>query len=405
LKNTELLDSWVASGTTFEGFEQAVKNIDTSTRAVELNTSLIELLSVSNHTDERTEFKVYNQAQTTGKSLPASTGLPTESATGAGMSEGLISELQRRSKLVIRASGKIFLTSKGLSRDLGARAYLAGDAIYDPTEERSAYLMSRYAARPNTTIAIIRNGETEHVQKIFAMLSSKYCYIPQHSLCGIISGFEAELGKVKCVSWSVSHTLTEIWVEFPEKAEDIAATYGLAGMPVPGMLLETSDTGDCSISAIATWKTKRRSYSRANCYSRKHSGNFSIEEVNKEIQRNLYTTYTKLPERLCELSLIEVANPQDCIEKVITALKTGAAIGKRRSADLTDAFLSEIDNTAAYTAYDIALMFMDLPSRFDVKDDRFLRVEIEKLAYKAPFANFEKFAVPASRSVVLSPPA
>ena len=400
-----IIDTWESTGNSFAEFEKRIDDIDSSTVEIDIDTSFLELLPVSGvikkeDGNNKIEFKVYNREHSRRKNLAPSTELDMKLATDAGLRNELIDELLNRSKLAIRIDGKFYLTSKGLSRDLGARANLAGDALYDPTEERAAYLMSRYLATPSAAKAIIRNEKGTSACKIVALASKQYHYIPQSFLYETYRKFEEQLGKLKCDKWGISSTATYIYITCDEKARDIAETYGLKNMPTPGMLLETSDTGDCSITAHALWKTRRGYYIRGKSLSRRHQGYFTNDSLYNFFQSSLFSLYTKLPERFCELSLIDVSNPRDCIERVIKNLnstKEMKALGKKRISDLRDALTGELDCSYKYTAYDIALMFFEISSRFNIESDSTLETDIQKIGYSAIFVDYKKIVDASSK--------
>lgn len=407
MKNNELLDSWSRSGCDISEFCRTIEMLDDSTRAIDVITDSLELLSVNADATAKdyTALRIYNYDQAMNKKLASHTGLKTESAISAGYSEELIEELQLRSKLAIRYGKTFYLTSKGLIRDLAARAELGGMAIYDPTEQRDAYIVSRYAKNPARAIGIVRYGENPKVGKLFAMASKGYCYVPQKFIIDLLNNFKKSMGETECKAWTVDHSLTLIEVFFTERAEDLAATYKLPDMPIPGIRIETSDTGDCSIIASSIWKTKRSTIS-GESYSRKHSGRFSPSEVLDGITNTVFSTYTKLPERLCELAVMPLSNPGAVIRHVMKSLKADKVMGKKRAASLTDALILELDISADYTAYDIAMIFLDLPDRvgfIDKDEEKFLKRDLEKMCYKAPFLKYDSFVAEEPDDIVLSP--
>lgn len=399
MKTEYLKDTWMEEGNDYSNFKLRIQMMDESTRILEINTSAVELLSVvpEASNSERTEFDVYNADQVCNHHLPNRAGLKTTSALEAGYTEEMVEELQTSTRLMIRYEGRKYFTSRGLCRDLAARAELAGMAVHTPTGARDAYIMSRYVCQPQNALAVVRVGDNPYTNKIFAMPSRGYCYVPQSFILELVDELQKELGEWVCDRWTVSHSLTTLRLLFVEKADDMAEMYRLSSLPIPGVLIETSDTGDSSCTVYGIWKTRGGSYIRAESYSRKHTGRFKVPDIVKGVTNKVFVNYTKLPERLCELALIDITDPHEAILEIMREIKAEAVIGKRRAAALTAALSGEYPPGTMCSGYDLAMTFLDLPSRClfsgleEVEGIR-ARESMEEMVYQVPFLNFEQFA-------------
>ena len=80
-------------------------------------------------------------------------------------------------------------------------------------------------------------------------------------------------------------------------------------------------------------------------------------------------------------------------------LGTVKAIGKKRTKILLESLIGELPPDAKMTGYDLAMLFMDLPTRF-IGDER-SKEFFEKAAGRLPFLDFEKIAA-ATTSVTLA---
>lgn len=397
-----LLDTWVASGTDYDEFAELIRDIDASTEIISAETQDLTLYAVNGQSDEAVELLQYNKAQTLRRQVPGRTRIRRTNLKGIGVTKEFLQEIMK-SRLLVKADGKVFFTSYGLSRNLGARAQLTGNGLNNPTPERAAFLMHRYVKASSGANIIIRNNTSEGgcVRKIFAMPSSGYRYIPQGTLLQIAEYFRDEMHGADTKAWLITHNLSQIWIQFSAQAKDIANIYKLPDTMIPGILLETSDTGDCALKVIPTWRrSSGRSYVRAGKFKREHKGSFDIEDVKKEIKETVFSVYTRLPQRLCDLLLIDIPNAEIFLETLFEDSKIHSILGKRRTKNLLEALQGEINPTASYTAYDIVMRMMDLPVIF--KEEKWISEQMESFVYKIPFMDFNKMLKKSTTPIVLT---
>ena len=393
-----LIDTWTTTGTNYEKFEALLRDIDASTEILPIATNELDLISVKGAMVNRAgigepedwniPLLVYNAQQSSERKLPGHSGISIETIEGKGGTQEFIDDFMR-SQLILRAQNRIFFTYCPLSRDLGARAQITGNGLNNPTPERSAFLAHRYAAAPCEAYLVVRSNksDTGHIHKVFAMPSSGYRYIPQANLLDIAQYFKTEMRGIESKFWSVSHEISQIWLEFPNQAKDISSVYRLPDTLVPGVLLETSDTGDCALKVIPTWsRAMRPERIRAPHYKREHKGKFDLNEILDKVKDTVFTVYTKLPERLCELLAIDIPDPNAFWEAALETIKLKSLLGTRRYIALLDALQSELNPAVSYTVYDLVMRFMDIPAYYSGA----LREELEALAYRFPFTDFNK---------------
>ena len=397
-----LLDTWAVSGTDYDEFAELIRDIDTSTEIISAETQDLTLYAVNGRSDEAVELLQYNEAQTLRREVPGQTRIRHNNLKSIGVTEEFLQEIMK-SRLLVKADGKVLFTSCGLSRDLGARAQLTGNGLNNPTPERDAFLMHRYTEASCGVNIVIRSNTSDggRVRKVFAMPSSGYRYIPQDTLLQIAEYFRDEMRGADTKAWFVTHSLSQIWMQFSAQAKDIVDTYKLPDTMIPGILLETSDTGDCALKVIPTWKrASGRTYVRAGEFKREHKGLFNMEDVKREIKETVFAVYTKLPQRLCDLLMIDIPNAEMFLETLFEDSKIHSILGKRRTKDLLEALQGEISPAASYTAYDIAMRMMDLPAIFE--EDKWISEQMESFVYKIPFMDFNKMLKKSATPIVLT---
>lgn len=405
---TFLSDRWVETGTDFSDFEAVINRLEKATVTVPLYNSKMKFCSVDERPDTlrvdgKIPLRIFHKDNVYG--VPDISAVDVNTMADAGVPEDILAEILR-TKLLIQYEKSVFFTAEYLSRDLGARAGLGGEAFGIPCEARSHYLASRFSTDNGISQATVRREG--RVAKIVALGSKTFAHVPQTLLMDLLHEFEGELGKAECERWYVSHQYTMLTVSFPEKARDIAGTYGLKGKfepPTPGMIFETSDTGDCSVRCSAVWfygkGMSKTSLARAESYSRRHSlsalkGRTLAEIAFEEASKKVFKTYKELPERLCTLMSVDVVNPKYVLEKMFEHLNVRKLLGQGREQTLLEVMQGEIHPAELYTGYDIAVMFMQL-SQVAFEDgldgkSGMLKSKMEEITYKAPFCPIEKWA-------------
>lgn len=409
-----LNDGWMASGKDIESFEKTLQKIEETTVVFPMAMRTLRFCAVAENVspvDGKIPIHVYNKDNVL--LMPAKSAINVEAMIDAGVPVDILDEF-KLSQLLIQYNSTVFFTARYLSRDLGARAGLGGESFDQPCEARARYLMDRFAKTDGIVNAIVRKDN--NVAKIIAMGSRTFSYVPQKILLELLSGFESELGKAECVEWSVSHRLTRLVVAFPQKQEDLRKIYGIKSMPMPGMLLETSDTGDSSIRCSAVWITSSRcAFATAESYSRRHS--FSTERKDKktlaevaveEAENAVFKTYTKLPERLAALFAVDVIDPLYCIDQIAEGLKLQKHLGLHRGEALVETLKASIHPAEKYTGYDIAMLFLGMSEcefgedGVSSLDTSVTRSRLEALAYQAVFLPIEKWAKSGGKIAVIA---
>lgn len=297
----------------------------------------------------------------------------------------------------------LFFVSEKQLQTFGMRVDMSGSSLLDATLERNVH-MAQLLNKDEEMTLIIRT--VEGVDKVYAALSKKYSYIPQSILMTIVEKFDPKgtLGKMKCREWSVSHGMTRIELEFPEKAKELQAAYGLKDTLIPGIILEKSDIGECSITIKGSWRYGAYPVVESEI-KRKHTGTIDIEKIVIEAQEEIFEKYTLLPERLCELMSIDITDPSwrtlkkrkfkevnkeavsMTIKSIFKQIDLTKQIAKKNEKMLFEALCDEIDPDMNYTAYDVCLMIMNAPGRVHGLSEVYLN-NFEKAVGKAPYATY-----------------
>lgn len=378
-----LLDSYELRGTDFEEFQKGLNEITDSTFTVKVKSNEISLLHFETEEKDRLIFTMF------GKNAPQKVSIRK-----VYFHEEFLHELST-TRLLLRLNGAgpqpndLYLAAGFLSRDLAARAELMGRAIADPTAERDAYIISRYQKCPRELTAVIRRDDP--FQKIVALASDQYGYVSQKTILEFRDTLDDLVGeRSKCFGWEITPRYTRLLVSYPKKAEDISEIYKLPETLTPCVLFETSDTGDCSITATAVWKTAKNSFSRISEFSREHRLNAKFN-LGKKMTDVILSAYTKVPNRLAELLTIRLNDPESALDTIFKKMKMAEKFGKKRSMNLLECMKTLVSSRTSMSAYEIAMMFMNLTSLFDFGGKN-VKIAAEEIAGAVPFFKFEELA-------------
>ena len=243
--------------------------------------------------------------------------------------------------------------------------------------------------KPVPVSIITRKDPDTHLQKVFAVMSQKYTEIPQSFIIDLINSInkkaEAELGKSVCAGWNISHSVTRYYMEFPDAGEELKETYEMPYKMTPGIMIETSDIGDCSLRIKGYFRISDTNtvFYMEEEYTQMHIGEFEALEILKSVNNNIFPKYMVYPEKLAKFMTIDIVKEEDSAakkKKVLSSLyrrisrEIGLvkAIKKNREKILMEQLIEEINEDLSYTAYDVAMTFLTLPAQIQTKDKKLI---------------------------------
>lgn len=320
-------------------------------------------------------------------------------------------------KTLIRIGKCFCLTSDTLDTTLYQRVDMKGKAFTEHSFIRNLHVADLLDKDESAT-AIVRGDKG--VYKLYSLLSSKFCYISQKLVSQIVEEIDPmhTMGKPVCNHWTLNNSYADVFVEFPEKAEELRKTYGISKDLVPGILISKSDIGFCAITIKGTWRYKN-SISVFETVSKKHSGKFDVCDIIDDAKKKIFGKYTVLPERLCELMLINITDPVwkttlkvddardlnktacvDYLKKIFKEINLQGILQQKNTKMILEELSANIDPDMNYTAYDICMMVMELPSRVGNLNKLYSDMLMEAVS-KAPYVEYTK-KKPTSKVPVIS---
>ena len=303
------------------------------------------------------------------------------------VSDDLFLDLCNESKTILINDGQVFLVSPIAVPSLLNRASVSGDSMFAPSYGRT---MQMYTAlthkRPQTCSFIVRKNPKTRTKVLFAAHSNSYKYVRQTVLQSVYDSLE--LGIPTCHKWHISHRISCCYLDYKDKAKELADTYKLPIDVVPGVYLATSDTGDCALTVAEYFKIGN-SIIIGKSVTKKHTKNASAE-FEKEVNETIFADYRCVPERLCELLTIDVDGKdiKSCIKSVFSQIQLNKVLGKKERELLTSALVCEFSPSKTYTAYDVALAIITAGDRMVEPKAEYKNQKASEALYKAVFANY-----------------
>ena len=322
----------------------------------------------------------------------------------------MLTEFRRNTKTLLQFGNKkkMYFCSDNLWTTLSARSGVGGPQMSIPSLERDL-LIAKGLNKDDYVKAIIRTEDGQ--SKIFAIMSDRYKYEPNTCLAKIVEEIDdGTLGKMKINNWFINQSIAEIYIEFPDKAKELAKTYEFEDEFIPGVYLAKSDIGECAVKAKATWRTGNSIFVDYEI-RRRNTKNLDIDKIISDIKANMFKKYTKLPETLCDLMMIDITDPSlktsgmsmedikkksrqavvECLQYAFKIIKMEEAIGKTRSNAIFEQIIDSLDYSLDYTAYDIAMQIMTLPGSLAGIPRTALHA-LQEACGRAPYIDYGDFA-------------
>lgn len=403
-----LLDEWSKTGDSFESFQEAVEELAASTDFIRVNSKGLSVLSYAEKNEEgKLVFFSFNPIDVHNSNFIMrnhTASVNPKSILMRGDFEDLIKELTSEvGVLFFNGVSCLFVSKKVLTSRLQPFG-VNGDFLSEMTHERDLLIAKLFGSKAlfRTLVTRKQNGIT----KVFSIMGENYKDLSQDILLKLYDELtqNGAMGETSCRRWELTHFTTSIFVEFPEKAEEFQALYDLPEKVIPGIVMETSDTGDSAVRIKGTWRVKN-SLSVHGEVSKKHAGEITTQKLLDEASKEIFSEYTKLPAALCDLMASNISDPdwkletargqsrnRNAIERVLKhafkKLKIVEAIGKKAEAAIARQMLLEFDYSMPCTAYDIAMSIMTMPERIEGLSAR-AQEKLEKAVSKAPYVDYE----------------
>lgn len=209
--------------------------------------------------------------------------------------------------------------------------------------------------------------------KVRAIMSNQYKVIPAKDVFeSVFAISEQRLGDMEFLTGNITHDRFASLVLFPTKGAALCETYNMPQGIVPGMSIETSDTGYSANRIIPRWIVSsangcKRAISLPNeSIEMPHIGAANTMENLEQMLPTLFTKFNNTIERLCELLTIDIMDPVQVIFDVCEKYKIGKRYAKMAA--------EGIDLNIPWTAYDVIIVLSGISSMVENPLDMELKV-------------------------------
>lgn len=419
-----LNDEWMETGNSFDSLKEGIKKMEEATEIKEVPMNDIYFLSVSDlgtgycaiplHADEcfkKTKASLSLRKYPIDMDSYIKAGYDGEIVTSAFQNGLFMIESNKKLstakiKKMIENGSYVPVSEKAMST-ISNRISHFGFGFFSERLIRDLSISSKFD-KPIPVSVISRKDPDSGLKKVFAVMSQKYAAIPQEVLIKMVNHLlekETSLGEALCSSWSISHSVTRVYIEFPEKEKEFTELYELPEPMIPGIMLETSDIGDCALRMRGYFRFETNNFVNymEEEYARIHSGTFDFSELIDAVKTSIFPKYCTYPEHLAKLMTIDITteemSPADKLKAITKVYRKMSkeiglvkAIGKNREKNLISQMIDSYDlesSTLNYTAYDVAMDFLSLPSRIESANGSVVEA-ISKLAPRVMTFKFEE---------------
>lgn len=393
-----LNDIWNKTGKEINDFKEEIRKLSVQTKIEEVNMDDFNFLNITDSGTELVAFplntrNLWRKTKTSFslKKLPINrcviSAYYDDTTTDEALTNGLMVCFSDKKLSPAKINEKLHngaympISEKAIGT-ISNRIRHGGTSFSEPGLIRDLVIASKFS-KPVSVYAVQRIDPETKKAKLFAVMSDKYTVIPQETVLDIIDKVKAEalkdLGRTECNNWLIDHSVTRIYLDFPDCGSDFAEEYKLPDEMVPGIMIETSDIGDSSLRLKGYFRLGGNLTYVENEFTQIHTGELRMSDVIDVVADKIFPEYRIYPEKLAKFMMIDITEPtmsKAARIKKMTSLyrdvsrKIGLvkAIGKKREKALIDQLIAGINPEIDYTAYDIAQTFLTLSSTIEVEN-------------------------------------
>jgi len=416
----QLKDYYQKSGISFSDFKEENQRMAGCTKDLIVRADDVTLLSLCNVPEKQIAGKAVFyilSPEYLDAHMNAGAALHIGKVAEEKIGKELINEMRKTTGLMALIEGEKYLISQIAMPTLTTQAMVSGTSTINRNNlYRDLHIADALFARNERIHFVYREvniapeGQAPViVKKIFAALGRYFTSCPQTIISDVADLIKEEgaMGEPSVRAWQINQEFTELYLEFPDVAEDVKEVYKLKNSITPGLYMCTSDTGSSSFICRGVYSTGR-GYVITEEVSVRHSKKIAGGEVLEDINKEVFANVRKLPEAMAELIGVPVTNPlwdlttedgnaanyaavADVIERVAKD-HFKKILPAKRLKSLTECMKDEINSELTYTMYDVALTFLEVSDRLEGLDATTL-TEMKKAASKVPFNLVKKSKV------------
>lgn len=316
------------TGTDYDTLKDILKDIDESTELLDINTVAMTVFSPIAESKKNPD--AYVMYKTSGKA-------DDMSRKGTLCVTEYKEMIKNHSDSVLKIGDSYMAASENCMYSIYTRLGVTGDALglkYEKEEDREYYISKRddfvkVLMETGVEGKLLYRKNDAGSKRALHMFSPKGEHILQSNIIELIDYISSQMGAAPDISYDIKDDLTCVWVSYPDKADDYADDKGVTGKIIPGVYIETSDTGECALTLRGTEKIQGR-IMYSGIVRRVHKGKFDIDEFKTNFDKKIFPEYLKYPKRFIDLALINVSDVSAYIDALYEQTPLGAVLGRQK---------------------------------------------------------------------------
>ena len=297
-----------------------------------------------------------------------------------GVEEEVLDDTIKHTNLVCVIEKEPFLLGNSTWISLKNRINIYGEG-FDilSADSKAKVLTERFRQLGEKTVKVMVVHD-----KIRSIMSAEYAVMEMSLLFETVlekteERFDEILTETAWVNQNIAHTK----IQLLDLAEEVNSLYNIPDDFIPGILIESSDTGFSSSKVTAYWKKKKGGSFRLDDESIQlvHKGSNGLDKVKEELP-NLFLRYQNVVKKLASLMTEEIEQPI----KVLRESAKRIGLTKKVSIRIVENFQLSHQPGDRVTAYDLCRELMDAPLYVEAS----LKPDTEKKAGKSVNIPYKK---------------
>lgn len=292
-----------------------------------------------------------------------------------GWDEDIVKEAEDNG-MFIKVGKKLYPVSKLAYTSMANRAGITGPAVAKKSLCKSMLIAENFNS--DTQVTLVKRAN-EDKEKVFAIMSGDYGYIRQDIISDIIQKCLIDLyglGVPTCSNWEITQSFSRVYLDFPAKKKEFDHAYATSKSAkdefIPGIMLETSDVGDCSFRIVSYLKINGNMIFTKDRYEKVHLGKINTGKIITYTQENILPNLTIYPDLFEKLSDIDLFNPFypskehtiDVFDDLMKHCGLDKALGKKRMKKADEMLFAELkkleSDAGSFTAFDLLEFTLNL---------------------------------------------
>ena len=355
-------------GKEYNALKDLLSDIDNSTELLNINTAAMGIYSPIKPSVKGNSTYVFSRVTGNHKEdiIKGTLSVPKYSGLIETAGDSIIKIGTQTMAASTKCMASIY-TKLGVTGDSLQLYGFSGQADDEFLTKKTAYILRR----DNFIKALMEEGvegkllyrkNDDGDMRAMHMFSPKGEHIKQSTIIELIDYISSQMGSNPEINYMVEDDLTCVWVKYPGNAEDFSDDKGVAQKIVPGVYIETSDTGECALT-IRGVESIKGVYVYSGVVRRVHKGKFDIEDFKKNFDKYIFPEYLKFPQRMVVLAGIDIDDIDAYIDALYEQSPLGQVLGRQKK-EIKDALLSALN--AKTTALSVILELMNLRNKVKV---------------------------------------